>query len=171
MEINICSCLQCIRYVVQLNLLVRPEGFQVTERSAGSLLGTILKRASYKTLLYALQLVPYTSNGIPWTVVLDMHRTHYKHCSLIPPLVFNNTLTLLRCGYMCALTLVHISRHLGRTSNNNNKRWKLIIRCIFFRVCFHQVLLQISLIIILQLLTSFLSTCVLFHQSPILIRL
>ena len=44
-----------IKYVVQVKLLVGPEGLQVTERNAGSLLlGTILKRASYKTLLYAL---------------------------------------------------------------------------------------------------------------------
>jgi len=43
-----------IRYVVQLNLLVRPEGLQVTEGSAISLLlSTILKMASYKTLLYS----------------------------------------------------------------------------------------------------------------------
>jgi len=41
-----------IRYVVQLKLPIIPEGLQVTEGSAGSLiLSTILKRASYKTLL------------------------------------------------------------------------------------------------------------------------
>ena len=54
-----------IRYVVQLKLSVRPEGLQVTDGSAGSLLGTILKRASYRTLLYALRLIPYTNNGTP----------------------------------------------------------------------------------------------------------
>jgi len=59
-----------------------------------------------------------------------MHGTHCKHCSLIPPLVFNNNLALLGCGYMCA-RLVHISRHLGRTSNNN--KYQLCIRCIFCR--------------------------------------
>jgi len=40
-----------IRYIVQLKLSVWPEGLQATEGSAGSLLGTILIRASYKTLL------------------------------------------------------------------------------------------------------------------------
>ena len=39
-----------------------------------------------------------------------MYGTHCKHCSLIPPLVSNNNLALLRFGYMCAGTLVHISR-------------------------------------------------------------
>jgi len=103
---------------VQLNLPVRPEGLQVTEGSAGSLfLGTILKRTFYKTLLYALWPVPYTSNGTPWTMVPDMPGTHCKHYSLIPLLESNNNLYLLRCGYMCAGTLVHISRHLGRTNN------------------------------------------------------
>jgi len=76
--------------------------------------------------------------------VPGMYETHCKHCSLISPLVSNNNLVLLRCGYMCAGTLVHLSRHLGRTSNNNNKRCQLCIRCIFCRVCFHQVLLRIS---------------------------
>ena len=45
-------------------------------------------------------------------------------------LVSNNNLTLLRCGYMCAGTLVHIPRHLSRTSYNN-KRYQLIIRYVF----------------------------------------
>ena len=56
-----------------------------------------------------------------------MYGTHCKHCSLIPPLVSNNNLALLRCGYMYPRTLVHISRHLGKTSNNNNKRCQLHI--------------------------------------------
>ena len=101
----------------------------MTEGSANSLLlGTILKRAFYKTLLYALWQVPYTNNGTPWTVVPGMHGTHCKHCSLIPPLVSNNNLALLKCGYMCAGTLVHIPRHPGRTSNKN-KRCQLTIHC------------------------------------------
>jgi len=58
-------------------------------------------------------------------MVPGMHGTHGKHCSLIPPLVFNNNLALLRCGYMCARTLVHISRHLGKMSDNNNRRCQL----------------------------------------------
>ena len=69
-----------------------------------------------------------------------MYGTHCKHCSLIPPLVCNNNLALLRCGYMCAGMLVHISRHLSRTSTNNNKRCQLIIGCMLCRVCFHRVL-------------------------------
>ena len=32
---------------------------------------------------------------------------------------------------MCARTLVHTSRHLGRMSNNNNKRCQLIVCCMF----------------------------------------
>jgi len=131
----------------------------VTEESAGSLLlGIILIRASYKTLLYALQSVQYTSNGTPWTVVPGMHEAHY---SSIPLLVFNNNLTLLRCGYMCAGTLVHISRHLGRTSNNN-KRCQLYI---LFLVCFHRVLHQISSI------TTYILLPLVLHQSPALIML
>jgi len=59
-----------------------------------------------------------------------MHRTHCKHCSLMPLLVSNNNLVLLRCGYVCAGMLVHIPRNLSRTSKNN-KRWKLIIHCVF----------------------------------------
>jgi len=78
-----------------------------------------------------------------WAVVPDMYETHCKHCSLIPPLVSNNNLTLLRCGYMCAGRLVHISRHLGRTSNNN-KRCQLIIGCMLCRVYFHRVLHRVS---------------------------
>jgi len=70
-----------------------------------------------------------------------MHGTHCKHCSLIPPQVFNNNLALPRCGYMCARTLVHISRRLGKMSNNNNnKRYQLCICCMLCRVCFHRVL-------------------------------
>ena len=55
------------------------------------------------------------------------------------PLVSNNNLTLLRCRYMCVGTLVHISRHQGKTSNNNNKRRQLWIRCLLYRVCFYWV--------------------------------
>ena len=74
-----------------------------------------------------------------------MYGTHCKHCLLIPPLVFNNNLALLICGYMCVGTLVHISRHLGKTSNNNNnKRCQLWIRCMLCRVCFYRVLHRIS---------------------------
>jgi len=62
-------------------------------------------------------------------VVPGMYGTHCKYCSLIPPLVSNNNLALLRCGYMWVGTLVHISRHLGKTSNNNNKRCQLYIYC------------------------------------------
>ena len=73
-----------------------------------------------------------------------MHGTHCKHCSLIPPLVFNKNLASLRCGYMCTGTLDHISRHLGKTSNNNNKRCQLWIHCMLCRVCFHWILHWIS---------------------------
>jgi len=141
-----------IRYVMQLKLSVRPEGLQVTEGSAGSLLlGTILKRASYKTRLYAFRPIPYTSNGTPWTVVLGVDETYYKHCSLIPPLVSNNNLALLRCGYMCARTLVHISKHLGRMSNNN-KRCQPIVHYMLCQVCFHLVLPRIFSFMIITLL-------------------
>ena len=87
------------------------------------------------------------------------------------PLVSNNNLALLRCGYMCAGTQVHISRHLGKTSNNNNKRCRLRICSMLCHVCMYRVLFRISdfMIIILYLLISCLSTCVLFHQSPTLI--
>jgi len=44
---------------------------------------------------------------------------------------------------MCTRILVHISRHLGKTSNNINKRCQLCIRCMLCQVCFHQVLHQI----------------------------
>ena len=71
-----------------------------------------------------------------------MSTTHCKHCSLIPLLVSNNNLALLRCRYICAGMLVHISRHLGRTSNN--KRCQLIISCMLCRVCFHRDLHLIS---------------------------
>ena len=62
--------------------------------------------------------------------------THCKHCSLIPLLASNNSLALIRYGYMCAGTLVHIARHLGKTSNNNNRRCQLctrlyILPCLF----------------------------------------
>ena len=46
---------------------------------------------------------------------------------------------------MCVETQVHLSRHLGKTSNNNNnKRCQLWIRCMLCRVCFHRGLHQIS---------------------------
>jgi len=44
---------------------------------------------------------------------------------------------------MCAGTLVHISRHLGKMSNNNKKRCQLCIHCMLCRVCFHHILDQI----------------------------
>ena len=89
-----------------------------------------------------------------------MYGTHCKHCSLIPPLVSNNNLTLLRCGYMCAGMLVHICRHLSRTSNNNNKRCQLWIRSMPCHVCLYQILLRIfSFIIIILYLLVF---CLLF---------
>jgi len=55
LRISIYVCVYSgIRYVVQLKLSVWPEGLQATEESSGSLLlGTILKRASYKTFLNA----------------------------------------------------------------------------------------------------------------------
>ena len=87
-------------------------------------------------------MILYTSNGTSWVVVPGMYGTHCKHYSLIPPLVSNNNLALLRCGYMCAGTLVHISRHLGKTSNNN-KRCQLWIRCMLCHVCFHRISLRI----------------------------
>jgi len=87
-----------------------------------------------------------------------MHGTHYKNYLLIPLLVSNNNLSSLRCGYMCAETLVHISRHLGRTSNrhldrmsNNNNRCQPIVHSIFCRVCFHLVLPRISGFMIITL--------------------
>ena len=85
-----------------------------------------------------------------------MYGTYCKHCSLIPPLVFNNNLTLLRCGYMCVGTLVHISRHLGKTSNNNNKRCQLWIHCMLCHICLYRVLLRIFgfMIIILYMFIS-----------------
>jgi len=61
--------------------------------------------------------------------------THFKHCSLIPPLVSNNSLALLRCGYMRAGTLVHIARYLGKTSNNN-RRCQLCTRLYIFPCLF-----------------------------------
>jgi len=115
--------------------------------------------------------------------------------------------------------LVHIPRHLSRTSYNN-KRCQLIIRCVFcnlgridlayndvrytvyrwgfssfdcsfdvliswsrklglhrwfYHICFHWILLQISgfviIIIVLYTITSWLTTCVLFHQSSTIIIL
>ena len=120
MDINMCSFYNGIRYVVQLKLLILREGLQVIEGSAYFLPSWYHPgKASYKTLFFALRSVPYTSNEIPWIVVLSMHETHCKHCSLIPLLVFNNSLGLLRCGCMCAGTLLHIPRHMGRMSNNN----------------------------------------------------
>ena len=90
-----------IKYVVQLNLPVRPEGLQVTEGNAGSLLlGTILKRAFYRTLLYALCPDSYTSNETSWTMVPGMHGTHCKYNPLVSSLVFNNNLDLLVYGCM-----------------------------------------------------------------------
>ena len=116
---------------------------------------------------------------------------------------------------MCAGMLVHISRHLGKTSNNN-KRCQLFIHCMFCNsgcinlvydnvrytvyiwgfpcldyssdvliswshklglyhwcchICFHASDFWFVIIIILYLLTSCFTTCVLFHQSPTLILL
>ena len=89
-------------------------------------------------------------------MVPGMYGTHCKHCSLIPPLVSNNNLALLRCGYMCAGMLVDISRHQGKTSCNNNKRCLLWIRSMLCHIWLYRVLLQISdfMIIILYLFIS-----------------
>jgi len=45
---------------------------------------------------------------------------------------------------MCAGTLIHISGHLGKTSNNNNKRCQLCVRCMIYQECFHRLLHRIS---------------------------
>jgi len=45
--------------------------------------------------------------------------------------------------YVC-WDLVHKSRHLGKTSNNNNKRCQLWIHCMLCRVCFHWILHRFS---------------------------
>ena len=50
-----------------------------------------------------------------------MHETHCKHSSLIFSSVFNNNSDLLICGCLCTETQVHIPRHKGRMSSNNNK--------------------------------------------------
>ena len=57
---------------------------------------------------------------------------------------------------MCAGTLVHISRHQGMTSNNNNKRCQLRICSMPCNVCLYQILLRIFgfMIIILYLFIS-----------------
>ena len=106
-----------------------------------------------------------------WVVVPGMYGTHCKHCSLIPPLVSYNNLALLRCGYMCAGTLVHIFRHRGKTSNNTNKGCQLCIRSMLCHVCMYRILLRIFgfMIIILYLLTPGFTTRILFHQSHVLI--
>jgi len=74
---------------------------------------------------------------------------------------------------MCAGMLVHISRHLGKTSNNNNNK-----RCQLFILLYALPSLLPSdfildfwfmIITILYMLTSCFTTYVLFHQSPALI--
>jgi len=104
---------------VQLNHSVRPEGLQVTEGSADFLLlGTILKRASYKTHLYTLHNFVHKQWNIlgrgPWM------RAHCKHNQLVLSSVSNNNFSLLIYGCMCIGILGHKPRYMGRLSNNNN---------------------------------------------------
>jgi len=109
-----------IRYVMQIKLPVRPEGLQVTEGSTGSLFFVpSWKRASYKTLLTPRDRFRPPATEQSWVMVPSMYGTHCKHSSLIPPLISSNSLDLLRCGCMCARMLLHIPRHMGRTSNKN----------------------------------------------------
>ena len=128
-DINICSCLQWYQVCCATKTSASTEGLEVTMGSAGSfLLGTILKRASYKApcrpcgqfhILHILAM----EHPRPWSRACTRPTVNI---SLIPPLVSNNNIALLRCGYMCAGTLVDISRHLARMSNNNiNKRFQL----------------------------------------------
>ena len=72
---------------------------------------------------------------------------------------------VLRC------TPGHIPRYMGRMNNNNNKRCQLWIRSMLCHVCLYQILLRISgfIIIILYLLMSYFSTCILSHLPPALI--
>ena len=108
----------------------------MTKGSAESLLlGTILIRASYRPSCTPRGRFRPPATEQSWVMVPGMYETHCKHCSLIAQLVFNNL--ALRCGYMCAGTLIHISRHLVKTSNkNSNKRYQLCIRCMLAEFAF-----------------------------------
>ena len=57
---------------------------------------------------------------------------------------------------MCAETLIHMSRYLGKTSNNNNKRCQLWIYSMPCHVCLYRILIRIFgfMIIILYLFIS-----------------
>ena len=70
-------------------------------------------------------------------IVPGMHGFHCKHCSLVSHLVSNNSLGLLKCGRICVGTLIRIPRHMGRTSNNNNKIIGLIIYELFMLCQFY----------------------------------
>ena len=63
----------------------------------------------------------WVSTRTSWAVVPGMYGTHCKHNSLVSSSVSNNNLGLLIYGCMCVGTLGHISRYMGRMSNNNNK--------------------------------------------------
>ena len=57
---------------------------------------------------------------------------------------------------MCARTLVHIPRYMGRTSNNNSKRCQLWVHSMFCHVSLYRALLRIFsfMIIILYMFIS-----------------
>jgi len=102
-DINIYSCLQW--YYVFCATKSSGSTWGPSENRGECWLSTSWchpERASYKTLMYALQLASYTSNGTSSIMVLSMHETHYKYCSLIPLLVSNNSLALLKCD-VCVL--------------------------------------------------------------------
>ena len=109
--------------------------------------------------------------GTSWTVVPGMYGTYCKHCSLIPPLVFNNYLALLRCGYMCAGTLVYISRHLGKTSNNNNnnKRCQLCIVVCFVEYAFIGSYFGFSVLWLLYYTCSYPAFSLVFYSTSLLL--
>ena len=96
-------------FIVILGILYNPNfqfylrASRCSEGCVGTLLPvTFLNGHINKThLMYALWPVPYTSNGTSWTMVSSMHGTHFKYYLLIPPLVFNNNLSLLIYGCMC----------------------------------------------------------------------
>jgi len=86
-----------IKYVVQLKLSILPEGLHVFRGERWLPTSYYISEWAYNKihLLYALRLVPYTSNRTPLTVVSGMLGTHCKHNPLVSSSVFNNNLSYL----------------------------------------------------------------------------
>jgi len=70
---------------------------------------------------------------------------------------------------MCVGTLVHISRHMGKTSINNTKRCQLWIRYMLCHVCLYRVYFGFSVLWLLYYICSYSVFPLVFYSTWLLL--